>query len=195
MSGTPSGPPIAFEDRLGEAAARRVFAGQRRFAGLLGPRANGRLELVRLPIAVRVAANRDGDDEARLLIVERMLGHAWYRSLPVGRTTEPGPASVRSRSTGSPLPARLDLDACEAHLTALAARTVLVLRQRRHLDRRRFRSGASGRYPFWLRYWRGRGDRLRFDALDAITGRRAGGPLRAAIAAALIDADRALADS
>jgi hypothetical protein len=32
-----------------------------------------------------------------------------------------------------------------------------------------------------------------FDVLDAVTGRRAGGPLRAAIAAALIDADRAIA--
>ena len=44
-------------------------------------------------------------------------------------------------------------------------------------------------YPFWLRYRRDRQGRPDFDALDAVTGRRVTGPLRAAIATALIDAD------
>ncbi len=189
MSGTSSGPQIAFEDRLGEAAARRAFAAQRRFAGLLGPRANGRLELVRLRIAVRVAANRSGDDEARLLIVERTLGHAWM--IAAGGTNDRTGPRV-GPIAGSLLPARLDLDACEAHLTALAARTMLVSRRRRTSTLVALDPVRAGSYPFWLRYWRGRGDRLRFDAVDAITGRSAGGPLRAAVAAALIDADQAL---
>jgi hypothetical protein len=73
----------------------------------------------------------------------------------------------------------------------MAARTAFMLRRGRGGEAIALGSPRAAGYPFDLRYRRGRSGRLAFDALDAITGKRAGGPLRAAIAAALIDADRA----
>jgi hypothetical protein len=151
------------------------------------------IERVYLPVAVAIARDRDQRGmaekkrrapEHRLFLVERVLGHAWAVACdPV--------AIVNRDAERASLPARLTTEACRRSIEGLATRTAFVLGRGRVAEPIAFDAVFAASYPFELRYRRGRSGRLDFEALDAITGRRAGGPLRAAIAAALIDADRA----
>ena len=86
------------------------------------------------------------------------------------------------------------MEECRRSIEALAARAMLAFARGRAADPLELEPLHAASYPFRLRYRRKRSGAIDFDALDAVTGRRAGGPLRAAIAAALIDADRALAE-
>jgi hypothetical protein len=149
-------------------------------------------ELVYLPVAMAVTRDRDDllvpeerkPPERRLLLVERVLGHAWAVACD--------PAAIpRGDGQAEPLPARLETEDCQRSIEALAARTSFVLGRGRGAHAIAFDAVLDASYPFELRYHRRRSGRLDFEAVDAITGRRAGGPMRAAIAAALVDADRA----
>ena len=88
------------------------------------------------------------------------------------------------------LPARLSTEECRRSIEAVAARAALAFGRGRAADVVELEALQLARYPFLLRYQRKRSGAIDFDVLDAVTGRRAGGPLRAAIATALIDADQ-----
>jgi hypothetical protein len=159
-------------------------------------------ELVYLPVAVASAREREAaaskgkrrSSETRLFVVERVLGHGWAvscdrASMPaVDGTLPTGDGGVDAGGEPPVLPARLSPEECRRSLEALASRATFAFGRGRAADAIELEPLHAARYPFLLRYQRHRSGRIDFDALDAVTGRRAGGPLRAAIAAALVDA-------
>jgi hypothetical protein len=181
---------IDFADAMGQERARLLFdraswrSRLRRALGAAGESHDGDiLERVRLPVAAAAAR----DEATRFHVVERVLGHAWAVSsaTPLAAADSRSIATEDLEATGSTtLPARLTIEECGR------TRSVVVVR----VGARRGRAGdllepwCDASYPFWLRYQRDRRGRLDFEAVDAVTGRRVAGPLRAAIAAALIDA-------
>jgi hypothetical protein len=183
-------------DRIGEAGAARAWAPRWGLSGSTAAPVSMRFEHLYLPVAIGWPAaaaldppRRSGAVEAResrMYVVERVLGHGWTIALSVESATDVG--SEWTTEAGVCLSARLELTACQRPLDALATRAAFAIRRGRTAIAP-VSSVRAAMYPFWLRYRRGRGGRLPFDALDAVTGRRAGGPLRAAIAAALIDAN------
>jgi hypothetical protein len=170
------------EDRAGRDGALR----------LLGTRCSLGLELVRLPVALcGLAADREEARRvARCWVVERVLGHGWVVALAAGTGRADAAAAV-APAGDTLLPARLDLDECAGRLQALATRGALVLGRGRRAALPELGPPRAAFYPFWLSYRRDRRGRLCFDALDAVTGARPGSGLRAALAAALVDADAA----
>jgi hypothetical protein len=164
-------------------------------------------ELVHLPVAVAsprdrgvaVSSKRKEPIVAqRLFVVERVLGHGWAVSCDRASVpTAEGAVLARggaARLDGEPtvLPARLSVEECRRPMEILASRAALAFGRGRVADAAELEPPRAACYPFLLRYRRRRSGAIDFDVLDAVTGRRAGGSLRAAIAAALIDADRAL---
>jgi hypothetical protein len=184
----------SIEDRVGRAVADRLLGPRWRFAPGWGRRrAPGCLELVRLRVAVRNVAARptptgEAAAETRLYVAERVLGHAWAVAVAPPLSTAGRMETAASPLAGAVLPARLDLDAGSSRLEALAMRGALTLGRGRRRALPELAPTYPASYPFWLRYRRDRRGRVRFDALDAVTGRRPGSALRAALAAALIDA-------
>jgi hypothetical protein len=171
----------SLEDRLGEAGAARVLRSRWRIAARRGARTRERLELVRLPVAIRGAVAPGGARSGvHFHVVERVLGHGWSVVLPA--------AAAGDRAAGTLLPARLDLDACEPRLLAQVLRYAVAMRLRRAAPLPPLEAARAAEYPFWVRHRHDRRGHVRFDAADAVTGRRASSPQRAAIAAALIDA-------
>jgi hypothetical protein len=169
-------------------------------------------ELVHLPVAVasprdpRAAVASAGSAASavkansplqRLFVVERVLGHGWVvacdrDSMPTVDGVVPAAgAEPHEAHQATLLPARLSPDECRRSIEALASRATLALKRARAADAFELEPLQPARYPFRLRYRRNRSGGIDFEALDAVTGKRAGGSLRAAIAAALIDADRA----
>ena len=150
-------------------------------------------ERVYLPVAVATASDRrDGTDsksrksspERRVFVVERVLGHGWAVACD--------PSTIEGMDAeASLLPARLTTEDCLRSIEMLATRAAFVIGRGRVAVPLCLEPLRVAGYPFELRYRRDRSGRLDFEARDALTGKRAGGPLRAAIAAALIDADRA----
>ena len=165
-------------------------------------------ETIWLPVAV--AASRGGGSSRAMrksagverahFVVERVLGHGWAVSCdpaailaddhPDGDTGEAAGNRLRHALDGGTLPARLGVEICRESVTTLAARASFTFTRGRSLDVLELEPLRAGRYPFHLRYRRRRSRRLDFEAVDGVTGRRAGSSLRAAIAAALIDSDR-----
>jgi hypothetical protein len=189
------GPDTGFlEDRLGRAAAERLLVRRRRFGRTVQPgTAAACFELVGLPVAWReaktVSASASESRPAlRLYLVDRVLGHAWAVAL-TPRSSDGTQQLAMSSPTGAVLPARLGLDDCASRLETLAARGALTLGRGRLSALPELAPVRAASYPFWLRYSRDGRGRYRFEALDAVTGRRPGSGLRAALAAALIDAD------
>jgi hypothetical protein len=164
---------LAFEDRVGvDRAARLLPSGVE-------------LELVRLPVAMaeaRAAVAAKRGPRARIFVVERVLGHGWAVAY------ESASPAAATRDAGA-LPERLAIEDCARPLQALASRAAFAFGRGRAADLAELGPVVAATYPFWLRYRRGRGGRIRFAALDAVTGQRPGSALRAALAAALIDAD------
>lgn len=185
---------VTLEDRVGREAAERLLASHRDRRGLLGwwlrrgARSPLLLELVRLRVAL-CAPTSSSSPQERWYVVERVLGHGWAVALPSGGVTLP--PSAAASVAGAVLPARLDLDACAGRLEALAMRRALVLGRGRPSTLDDLGPARAATYPLWLGYRRVRDGRLRFDAVDAVTGARAGSALRAALAAALVAADAA----
>jgi hypothetical protein len=158
-------------------------------------------ELVVLPVALATPsasstlARREAH-EVRLYVVERVLGYGW--AISCDRTTIPtveGGVLAGREVTGcvepTALPARLTTEECRRSIEAMASRVAFTLTRGRSKDPVELQPLRAASYPFQLWYRRDRSGRIDFDAVDAVTGRRAGGPLRAAIAAALIDAEGA----
>ena len=107
--------------RLGEAAARRVFRGAEAVRRAARPaRAPARLEAL-----VSTADGRSASPRTATATTKRACSSSsgcWVTlgSIAAGGTNDRTGSSVGPIAVeGSPLPARLDLDACEAHLTAL----------------------------------------------------------------------------
>jgi hypothetical protein len=170
------------EDRMGRDGAER----------LLATRSSLSLELVRLPVALceagLTADREEAHPGARCYVVERVLGHGWVVTLSASAGQADAPAAATA-AADTLLPARLDLDHCADRLQALATRGALVLGRGRRSALPELGPTRAASYPFWLSYRRDRGGRLRFAALDAVTGSRPGSALRAALAAALVAAD------
>jgi hypothetical protein len=129
------------------------------------------------------------DRGERVYVVERVLGHAWALWMPPRSDATEASPEIAAPPAGAVLPARLDVDACESRLEALVTRGALTLGRGRREALPELGPRRAAIYPFWLRYRRDRRGRVRFDALDAVTGSRPGSALRAALAAALIAAD------
>jgi hypothetical protein len=165
-------------------------------------------ETVWLPVAI-AASRRHADASARAtrkstierahFVVERVLGHGWAVSCdPVFVAVDGADGNADETPAvgdGAMLPARLAVEDCRKSVTNLAARASFTFTRGRSLTALELEPVRAGRYPFRLRYRRRPSQRIDFEAVDAVTGRRAGSSLRAAIAAALIDADRSRARS
>jgi hypothetical protein len=156
------------------------------------PGSHRAVERVYLPVAVATpldcgegarSKRKPAGSERRVFIVERVLGYAWAVACDPAAisTVDDEPAA---------LPARLTTEECRRSIEAMASRSALAFRHGPAAEAVGLEPPRAASYPFDLRYRRARSGRLEFEALDAITGKRAGGPLRAAIAAALVDADR-----
>jgi hypothetical protein len=194
---TASAPPaFILDDKVGADGAQRLLANVPRglrFWRVPAQREAGSvaaLELVRLPVAIArthpvANAGRRRVSRVRIYVVERVLGHAWALSHQLGDDDAPADRSSDCAS----LPPRLAIEDCRKPLDALAARAALAFGRGRPGDVAELGPLAAATYPFWLRYRRDRRGRIDFAALDAVTGARPGSALRAAIAAALIDAD------
>jgi hypothetical protein len=150
-------------------------------------------ELVFLPVAVASprrsgltapAQKKGSGHEPRLFVVERVLGYGWV--------VAGDRASLASAGDSETLPARLSMEECRRSIEALAARAMLAFGRGRAVDPLELEQVGAASYPFRLRYRRQRSGAIDYEAVDVVTGRTAGGPLRAAIAAALVDAHRAL---
>lgn len=144
-------------------------------------------ETIWLPVAMAASQSIDMKAERPLFVVERVLGHCWAVSCD--------PAAIASDEGDAALPARLAVEDCRKSVANLAARASLTFTRGRSLEALELEPVRAGRYPFRLRYRRRPSQRVDFEAVDVVTGRRAGSSLRAAIAAALIDADRSRAES
>jgi hypothetical protein len=157
-------------------------------------------ELVGLPVALAIPrrsstpARAEADGDLRLYVVERVLGYGWviacdHAAIPAvdGGVLAGGGMSGNAEPVA--LPARLTTEECRRSIEAMASRVAFTLTRGRANDPVELEHLRAARYPFLLRYRHDRAGRIDFDAVDAVTGRRAGGPLRAAIAAALIDAE------
>ena len=144
-------------------------------------------ETIWLPVAVAASLSTNAKVERPLFVVERVLGHGWAVSCD--------PAAIADDDDLAMLPARLAVEDCRKSVANLAARASFTFTRGRSLEALELEPVRAGRYPFRLRYRRRPSRRVDFEAVDVVTGRRAGSSLRAAIAAALIDADRSRAQS
>jgi hypothetical protein len=148
----------------------------------LGASRPTQFELVTLPVVV----GEPSSGGELVYVVERVLGHGWVVALPAAVAGDDGPVATAAPSAGARLPARLDSESCRSRLRAVAARRATAFRSRWSAPAG-IGAVVDAFYPFWLRYRRDRRGRIDFAALDGVTGQRAGGALRAALAAALVD--------